>query len=47
MALTMNTETLSAAHDRRAFDALVELGLGGGRITPHLATGLTTSLLRK
>jgi geranylgeranyl reductase family protein len=37
----------AAAHDRRAFDALVELGLGGGRITPHLATGLTTSLLRR
>lgn len=35
----------AAARDRHAFDALVELGLGGGRITPRLATGLATSLL--
>jgi hypothetical protein len=35
----------AAARDRHAFDALVELGLGGGRITPRLAAGLATSLL--
>ncbi|GAA1476721.1 geranylgeranyl reductase family protein [Nocardioides aestuarii] len=37
----------AAARDRHAFDALVELGLGDGRITRRLATGLATSLLTK
>jgi geranylgeranyl reductase family protein len=36
----------AAARDRRAFDALVELGLGDGRITPRLAAGLAVGLLQ-
>ncbi len=35
----------AAARDRYAFDALVELGLGDGRITPRLAAGLARSLV--
>ena len=34
----------AAARDQRSFDALVELGLGDGRITPRLATNLVTNL---
>ncbi|UMG95014.1 hypothetical protein [Nocardioides sp. TF02-7] len=34
----------AAAADRRVFDALVELGLGDGRITPRVAAGLATRL---
>jgi geranylgeranyl reductase family protein len=41
----------AAARDRRCFDALVELGLGDGRITPRLAAelarGLATGLVTK
>ena len=35
----------AAARDSRAFDALVELGLGDGRITPRLAGRLAAGLL--
>ena len=35
----------AAARDGYAFDALVELGLGDGRITPRLAVGLARGLL--
>jgi flavin-dependent dehydrogenase len=35
----------AAARDRYAFDALVELGLGDGRITPRLAVGLGRALV--
>jgi len=34
----------AAARDRTTFDTLVELGLGDGRITPRLASGLLASL---
>ena len=34
----------AANHDRHAFDQLVELGLGDGRITPRLAAGLVRGL---
>ncbi len=34
----------AAARDRSAFDALVALGLGDGRITPRLAAGLVAGL---
>jgi menaquinone-9 beta-reductase len=34
----------AAARDRAVFDHLVELGLGDGRITPRLATGLVREL---
>ncbi len=34
----------TAQRDRRSFDALVELGLGDGRITPRLAAGLVRDL---
>ena len=33
-----------ARRDRRIFDELVELGLGDGRISPRLVTGLVTGL---
>ncbi|MBB6628322.1 geranylgeranyl reductase family protein [Nocardioides sp. KIGAM211] len=36
----------AAGRSRHAFDALVELGLGDGRITPRLAAGLATELVR-
>ncbi|WP_416952882.1 NAD(P)/FAD-dependent oxidoreductase [Nocardioides sp. T5] len=36
----------AAGRDRHAFDALVELGLGGGRIDARLAGGLVRSLAR-
>lgn len=36
----------AAARDQRAFDTLVELGLGDGRITPRLAGHLAVGLLR-
>ena len=36
----------AAAHDQRVFDTLVELGLGGGRITPRLAVHLAAGLVR-
>jgi geranylgeranyl reductase family protein len=36
----------AAGRDRRAFDSLVELGLGDGRITPTLAAGLVRELAR-
>lgn len=36
----------AAARDQRTFDALVELGLGDGRITPRLAAGLAAGLVR-
>lgn len=36
----------AAARDRHAFDTLVELGLGDGRIDARLAGGLVRSLLR-
>jgi menaquinone-9 beta-reductase len=36
----------AAARDRHVFDTLVELGLGDGRIDPHLAGGLLRSLVR-
>lgn len=36
----------AAARDQRAFDTLVELGLGAGRIDTRLATGLARSLAR-
>jgi len=36
----------AAGRDARAFDALVELGLGDGRITPRLAGALATGLVR-
>lgn len=36
----------AAARDRRAFDTLVELGLGDGRIDLRLATGLLRGLVR-
>jgi hypothetical protein len=35
----------AAARDRRAFDTLVELGLGDGRIDARLASGLLRSLV--
>ncbi len=35
----------AAARDPHAFDALVELGLGDGRITPRLSLGLARGLL--
>ncbi len=35
----------AAARDRRAFDSLVELGLGDGRIGPRLAGGLAAGLV--
>jgi menaquinone-9 beta-reductase len=35
----------AAGRDRHAFDALVELGLGDGRIGPRLASGLARQLL--
>ncbi len=35
----------AAARDQRAFDQLVALGLGDGRITPRLATGLARELV--
>ena len=35
----------AAAHDRRVFDTLVELGLGDGRIDLHLAAGLARRLV--
>ncbi|WP_036508827.1 NAD(P)/FAD-dependent oxidoreductase [Nocardioides sp. URHA0020] len=34
----------ASSSDRRVFDDLVEIGLGRGRITPRLATGLATQL---
>jgi len=37
----------AAGRDRRAFDALVELGLGDGRITPRLAARLAAGLLAR
>ncbi len=37
---------VAAGRDRRTFDALVELGLGDGRITPRLATRLAAGLVR-
>ncbi len=37
---------VAAGRDQRHFDALVELGLGDGRITPRLAAGLATALAR-
>ena len=37
----------AAARDRRAFDTLVELGLGAGRIDRPLATGLVRGLVRR
>lgn len=37
----------AAARDQHAFDALVELGLGDGRITPRLAVGLGRALVRR
>lgn len=37
----------AAARDRHAFDTLVELGLGDGRITPRLVTGLAANLVGK
>ncbi len=36
----------AAAADRRSFDALVELGLGSGRLTPRLAAGLASGWAR-
>lgn len=36
----------TARRDRRSFDALVELGLGDGRITSRLAAGLVRDLAR-
>ena len=36
----------AAARDRHAFDTLVELGLGAGRIDARLAAGLVRSLVR-
>ena len=36
---------VAARRDRRSFDALVELGLGDGRITPGLARGLAGSIV--
>jgi flavin-dependent dehydrogenase len=35
----------AAGRDRAVFDNLVELGLGDGRITPRLASGLARSLV--
>ncbi len=37
----------AAARDQRVFDDLVEIGLGGGRVTPRLGRGLATQLLRR
>ena len=37
---------MAAGRDQRHFDALVELGLGEGRITPRLAAGLAAALIR-
>jgi len=34
----------AASRDRHAFDALVEIGLGDGRITPRLAAGIALAL---
>jgi flavin-dependent dehydrogenase len=34
----------ASASDRGVFDDLVEIGLGDGRLTPRLATGLLTQL---
>jgi geranylgeranyl reductase family protein len=36
----------AAGRDRHAFDSLVELGLGDGRIGPRLAVGLARELIR-
>ena len=36
----------ASGRDQRAFDDLVELGLGRGRITPRLAVGLAAALVR-
>jgi geranylgeranyl reductase family protein len=36
----------AAGRDQRVFDNLVELGLGDGRITPRLASGLARALAR-
>ncbi|WP_395659408.1 NAD(P)/FAD-dependent oxidoreductase [Nocardioides sp.] len=36
----------AAGRDRHVFDALVELGLGDGRITPRLSAGLAGALTR-
>jgi len=35
----------AAGRDRHAFDTLVEMGLGDGRIDPRLAAGLARDLL--
>ncbi len=37
----------AAARDHHAFDDLVEIGLGDGRITPRLAAGLVRGLVRR
>ena len=37
----------ATARNRRIFDDMVELGLGDGRITPRLATGLAAQLVRR
>jgi geranylgeranyl reductase family protein len=37
----------AAGRDRHAFDTLVELGLGDGRISPRLAAGLVGGLVRR
>jgi geranylgeranyl reductase family protein len=37
----------AAGRDRRAFDTLVELGLGDGRITPRLVAGLARGLVAR
>ena len=37
----------AAGRDRHAFDTLVELGLGDGRISPRLAAGLLGGLVRR
>jgi hypothetical protein len=36
----------AAARDQRAFDDLVELGLGDGRLTPRLVASLGVGLVR-
>ncbi len=36
----------AAGRDRHAFDTLVELGLGDGRIGPRLALGLARQIVR-
>jgi geranylgeranyl reductase family protein len=45
-AVVVEAGIAAAARDHRAFDDLVELGLGDGRLTPRLVWSLATGLIR-